>query len=277
MRIETLYDQGTAVPSEDRLILKLPFVGVADGVSGLYVPSEGPLGFNGLTGGQMAAETLLKTVVSASVQESLEEIILRANSTIRRAQEPYGFYDRGEIERIAGATIAVVKIGTERIEIVQCGDCMALWVFHDGRTEITYNQVIRHEMEMRAKIAELMEKHSGDRSKMWEEFGPFLAAIRRQRVNQPGGYGLLNGQHEAEETWQRFVLQRQDIALLLIFTDGLIYPEEAGSEDLDQRILGLYRDGGLGAILAETRRKEKGKKDTSHIDYAEASGIAIKL
>lgn len=277
MRIEMLYDAGTAAFSEDRIILSLPFVGVADGVSGLYLPEESPTLFNGRTGGQMAADYLAKAITSAPLGSTTEEIFNLANTFIHQEQAPYGFYGRGEIECLAGTTLALAKIDTEEIEILQCGDCMALWVTSNGKVEMTPNQVFSHEMEMRTRIVELMRKHGNDRNKMWQEFTPILATMRRQRVNRPGGYGLLNGQREAQEMWQRLVLRRQDIALLLLFTDGLVYPEESGDEDLGQRILVLYRGGGLDAILAETRRREERERDTSHIDHAEASGVAIRF
>ena len=238
-----LYDAGTAAFSEDRIILSLPFVGVADGVSGLYLPEESPTLFNGRTGGQMAADYLAKAITSAPLGSTTEEIFNLANTFIHQEQAPYGFYGRGEIECLAGTTLALAKIDTEEIEILQCGDCMALWVTSNGKVEMTPNQVFSHEMEMRTRIVELMRKHGNDRNKMW----------------------------------QRLVLRRQDIALLLLFTDGLVYPEESGDEDLGQRILVLYRGGGLDAILAETRRREERERDTSHIDHAEASGVAIRF
>lgn len=277
MRIETIYDQGTTMIPEDRTILNLPFVGIADGVSGLYTPLEGPRFFANRTGGQTVVDSLAQAFISASQKDTVIEVLGRANMIIRQIQEHLGFYASGEIEHLAGTTFAVAKIGKDEIEILQCGDCMALWVSNNGKIKMTKNQVFSHEMQVRARITELMRKYDGNRFKTWQELAPIIAAMRRQRVNRSGGYGFLNGQFETEEMWQRFILKRQNTTLLLLFTDGLVHPEETENEDLGQKILMPYQDGGLRAILAKTRKREERERSISHIDHAEASGVAIIL
>ena len=282
MRVEALYDQGTVRISEDRFYVPpSPFsvglVGVADGVSGLYVPSEGPILFEGQSGGQMAAEILVQTLANAGSDVPLEEILLRANSKIYTAQTHLGFYHRNEVEYLGGSTFSVAQIGTEEIEIIQCGDCFALWVTNK-EIGITKNQVFHHDTEATRIIATLMEKHGGDREKMWQEFRPILAKMRQRNVNKEGGYSLLNGQPEVQKFWQRFFLFRSEIKLLLLFTDGLIYYPDSGDEHaLAQKVIRLYNESGLRTILAETRRKEAKEKQKSHIDHAEASAVAIKF
>ncbi|MDP2966814.1 MAG: protein phosphatase 2C domain-containing protein [bacterium] len=277
MRIETIYDQGTIRNPEDQIIIRPPFFGVADGVSGLYLPSEGPILFEGQSGGQMTAETLLQTVAATSPSDPLEEVIIRANTTIWQKQKHLGFYETGQIELLAGTTFAIAKIEMEKIEIIQCGDCFALWVTNN-EVGITKNQSFHHVTEALKTIATLMEKHKGSREKMWQEFGPILTIMRRRDVNKECGYGLLNGQPESKDLWQRFILRREEISLLLLFTDGLVYYPGSGNEQaLAEKVLKLFRKGRLRAILENTRQREERKKQKSHIDHAEASSMAIEF
>ena len=278
MKIEAIYDTGTASPQEDQLIFKQPFFfGVADGVSGLYLPEEGPTLYEGRTGGQMVCDVLLKTIVTASPKESLLRIMLNANQAIAAHQT----YPLEESEMLGGATFAVAKFTNEQIIIIQAGDCFALWVSKNGKIGITKNQVFHHDTQMRQEIARLMEKHGGNQQKMWQEFRPFLAHYRRQQMNNknhPHGYGVLNGQPNAKEMWAEFILFREEIKLLLLFTDGLIYYSDSEKEQFfAEKVYELYKKGGLGTILKETRIAEEKEKTTSHIDHAEATAIAIEF
>ena len=113
---------------------------------------------------------------------------------------------------------------------------------------------------------------------MWQEFGPILSAMRRRDVNKQHGYGLLNGQAELKDVWQKVILPIKEISLLFIFTDGFIYyPESKNEKFLAEKTYKLYQKGGLEAILNETRIAETMEKKTSHIDYGEATAIAIEF
>ena len=273
MKIEMIYDQGTAKIREDQVIWSPPFSGVADGVSELYLPSKGPILFKGKTGGQMASETLLRVIAAAKEDDELEVLLKAANLKIQEAQ------DNTKVEYLAGAVFALAKVGEDEIKISQCGDCSILWVVNQ-EIGITENRVFLHDTEARRIIAELMEKHQGNREKMWREFSPVLAEMRRQHINRKtkGGYGLLNGQPKSQGFWKRITLPRAKTELLLLFTDGLIhYPESGNGQALAQKTLELFRKGGLRAILEETRKAEEKEKETSHLDHAEASAVAIEF
>ena len=144
----------------------------------------------------------------------------------------------------------------------------------------TRNQVFQHDMEARRIIGELMEKHGRDRTKIWREFGPILSRMRLQSVNKKikTGFGLLNGQPTLRDFWQCITISRNQANLLLIFTDGLIYyPDSENEQCLVQKVLNLYRQGGLQSVLEETRKKESAEKEISHIDHAEATAIAVEF
>lgn len=283
MEIKLLYDLPEGIIPEDGFVFSPPFfLGVSDGVSGLYMPDKGPVLFGGKSGGRMVSDVISKTfLTAASKEDSLEEFIIRANEEVRGIQESLGFYEESHTDLLAGATFAIAKLGNENgIEIIQCGDAFAVVETHEGKVLATRNQTFQHDTEARKIIAELMRKHGENRREMWRQFGPILSQMRLRNVNRKteAGYGLLNGQSSFKDFCQRIVVPQDQVHLVLLFTDGLIYyPDSKNETLLAQKVLSLYWQGGLGAILEETRKKEAAEKEVSHVDHAEATAIAIEF
>lgn len=285
MKIETLYNQGTANYKEDLLIYKAyhGFPGTAilaavfDGVSGLYVPSSGPTLFGNLTGGQEVCRIASITISFTFPQERLDSTLRKLNREIANTMLSRGL-SMEKSDKIPGAAFVAARITDEAVEIVQGADCFAVWLLKDGTIGTTSNQVFSHEREMRKIISALMEKHSGDRNKLWKELIPILSKLRLQRVNKEGGYALLNGQLEVKKYWQEVNLLRDQIRLLLLFSDGLVpFEETENAQALGEMVVPLYLSGGLRGILRITREIEEKAKATSHIDHAEATAIAIEF
>ena len=280
MEIKLLYDLPKGINPEDGFVFSPPFfLGVTDGVSGLYMPDEGPILFNGKSGGRMVSDVVTETFLSVTGGSSIEEILIRANEKVYKTQSSLGFYGEPRTDLLASTTFAIAKLDDE-IEIIQCGDAFAVLELRGGKVLSTRNQVLQHDTEARKIIAELMKKHGEDRTKMWHEFSPILSQMRLRNVNKKtgSGFGLLNGQSVFKEFWQRIVIPREEAKLLLLFTDGLIYYPDSGDEQfLAKKVLSLYRQGGLRSILEETRKKESTEKEMGHIDHAEATAIAIEF
>lgn len=278
MKVKILYDQGSARIPEDGIVFQPPrFFGALDGVSGIYLPHEGPRLFGGRTGGQLASHAISCAFGEALAEESLEDILLKANATIRKLSETNGL-SLQESELLPSAVFAVASINQESINILQGGDSLAVWQKRDGTIGGTPNRTFAFEEGLLKTIAVLMEKHKRDRQKMWEEFRPILAEKRRSNDNTTqGGFALLNGQPEVENFWQKFILRRKEITLLILFSDGLV-PFEWTEEEvsLGEKMIGLYRKGGLNSILAATRTAAEQKKSSGHEDYPEATAIAIE-
>ena len=114
---------------------------------------------------------------------------------------------------------------------------------------------------------------------MWKEFLPILIEKRQANINtEQGGFALLNGQPEFERFWQRFTLPREEMAFLVLFSDGLVPFEWTKNElALAGEIVRLYKKGKLQSILGATRKIAEQKKSSSHEDYAEATAIAIEF
>lgn len=279
MRIQVLYDQGTARVPEDGMIFQPPhYFGASDGISGVYLPHEGPKLFDGKTGGQFASHILSHTLGGASPEESLEDVLRKANHTIREFSEAQGL-SLQESEFLPSATFSVASINPQNITILQAGDSLAVWEMKDGTTGGTPNRTFAYEKELLRIIAELMEKHRGNRQKMWEEFRPTLIEQRRANVNtEQGGFALLNGQPEIEQFWQRFTLSQEETALLILFSDGFVPFEWTEDEStMAKTVVNLYRTGGLHQVLTATRKVAEQKKSSSHEDYAEATAVAIEF
>ncbi len=279
MKIPMLYEQGDAKIIEDKIICNLPFVGVADGVSGLYHPDDGPRLFHGLSGGQMATQALYYVAQSCYASMTLQEVVLWANDTIMRKHQNEDIpLDRSDL--LAGATFSLAKIGEKDVEVIQAGDSFALWQMTTGEYGITRNQVFAHDMECRNAFGALLKKHGGDKVKTWKEFTPFISQLRLERVNKniEKGYGLLNGQPALKDCWTLRSFSLKDLARLILFTDGFIhYPESEGNcLGLAYKITTLYKEGGLERILFETRMQEDFAEE-GHIRHAEATAIAIEF
>lgn len=279
MKIRILYDQGTAYAPEDRMVFQPPcYYGVVDGISGVYLPYEGPKLFDRKTSGQFAAHAVSFAFERASFGESLETVLRKANNMIREVSEKSGL-SLLESEFLPSVAFAVASVTGKNITILQGGDSLAVWQKRDGTIGGTPNKVFAYEKELLCVITELMEKHKGDRKKMWEEFRPFLMTKRRVNVNTAhGGFALLNGQVEVERFWKKFSFSQKETVLLILFSDGLVPFEWTEDEvTLGKKVIELYQKGGLYSILAATREVAEQKKSSSHEDHAEATAIAIEF
>jgi len=278
MKIQVLYNQGSASIQEDAIIFHPPlYFGVTDGISGVYLPNEKPRLIDGKTGGQLASHAIVKSFIDAKPGKSLENIIKEANNTIRAISEENGLsFQETEFLPCAGFVVASID---QKINILQAGDSLAIWKMKDGSLEGTPNRTYKYEKHLLSTIAKLMKKYRGDREKMWKEFAPILIKERRKYFNtDKGGFALLNGQPEFEKFLQKFELRRDDVKLLILFTDGFVPSEYTRSvSSMAKFVADFYQKGGLQRVLRETRKIAKQNRSLTHIDYPEATAIAIEF
>lgn len=198
---------------------------------------------------------------------------------------------------LPGATFAIAKIGEEEIEIIQAGDCFALWAKGD-EIEATPNQTRGHDNEFKGLIERLqrqiakekykieLEEATPEQSKiireeMWLEFRPEWQKGRARDINNPSSpqcYGLLNGQVELKQAWIRKIIPRNKLSNLLLFTDGMV-PYETYKEKNDMEIVreiyATYRRGGLHESLRIVRLTEEKFRAVAWTDAAEAAAVAV--
>lgn len=279
MRIRVLYDQGSTLIPEDTMIFQPPcYYGAIDGISGVYLPQEGARLFDGRTGGQLVGHTISRTFKNASPGDSVEDILKEANRMVREISEMHGLSIR-ESGFLPSAAFVIASVGNQNITIIQGADSLAVWQMKDGTIGGTPNRTFAYEKGLLDIIAELMKKHKGDRRKLWEDFRPVLIKKRRAYVNtSQGGFCLLNGQPEAEQFWQEFTFPTEAVKILILFSDGFVPFEWTQNEKpMGERVLSLYRAGGLNLVLKTTRVIAEKKKSSSHEDYAEATAVAIEF
>ena len=277
MKIRTAqYEQGTAKHAEDRLIIEPPrFYGVVDGVSGVY-GSEGPKMFSGgLTGGQVAGNILVRAFAAGIHTEAkTDRIFAQANKDLRTVCENNKIpLDQAHL--FPAATFVIAEINEKHITLYQASDSLAVWETKNGTFDGTPNLFFPYEQNRLRIIAKLMDRHKGDRKKMWEEFCPILADLRRKEANV--AYCIFNGQSAFDLMIQRFVLELNNIRRLILFTDGLVpFEETRDIKTLARKLMELYAQDGVSAVLSHTREVAKANQTRSHEDYAEASVIVLE-
>lgn len=278
MKIKFLFDQGSAVLPEDGIIFQPPFYyGVVDGVSGLYLPSEGPKMFDGKTGGQLASSVVSWIFTCAGKENSLSDILREATFLLQEHIERNGL-SLFEPETLPSAAFAIAHINETHVSVINGADSLAVWQKEDGTVSGTPNQMFAYEGRQIDRVAELMKKHQGNRQRMWEEFRPLLVADRRANINKENGYAVINGQLQFKRAAQNFTLEKKKMKLLILFTDGFIpYEWTRDRRVMAFRMIKLYEKGGLSKILELSRKIAEKKKSSSHEDFPEATAIAIEF
>lgn len=288
---------------EDGHFVALPFVGVLDGASEPHDKDHPRMRFCGgrLTGGELVSRITEGFFIQQSTRDNvldldLGDLILEASKLAGDEFRAKGLslHDTGVLP---GATFAIAKIGEGEVEIIQAGDCFALWA-KGGEIEATPNQIRGHDNEFKSLIERLqrriakekygieLEKATPEQSKiireeMWLEFRPEWQKGRARDINNPSSpqcYGLLNGQTELEQAWIRKTIPRNKLSNLLLFTDGMV-PYETYKEKNDMEIVreiyAAYRRGGLPESLRIVRLTEEKFRAVAWTDAAEAAAVAI--
>lgn len=298
MRVQYLYDQGSSKHWEDGLVVKNPFFGVIDATSAPFSAKNPAMSFEGLTGGEMVARTIEKSFLPVRHSLDLTTMISSANKEVTSALVPFGLKD-APVDRLPGACFAFAKIDADEIELVQAGDCYAIWENNSGGIGLFRNQVRQHDTEMNAKIEEIMTEVAREmkinlkncsakeknrvRQEMWNRFFPILSAARRMAINNPrntSGYGLLNGRPEISRMWQGGTIFRKRIKFLLLCTDGMIPWKTAralSDRKIARSLCQLFEEGGLAKILLTARTVENTSREKAYTDFAEATAIAIQF
>ncbi|MDP3948017.1 MAG: hypothetical protein Q8Q41_05010 [bacterium] len=305
MKVGVLYDQGSSQYREDGLYAGTRIFGVADGVSAPYNKWNPPMLFDGQTGGEMVARVFERKLALTDRDgfagyglAGLPNMARDVNFVVGEIQKGRGL-SLDCPEDLAGATFAMVWVTEHEVEIIQAGDCFALWVTTGGGVGITTNQVRRHDTAMNALILNIQREIAAERgldlesvddqrrgeirTEMWRQFYEPLKAARREDVNNPKsqrGYGLLNGQLALEQMWFHGALPRAMLKTVLLFSDGMVpwermkdQPEVAIAKEVYQ----TFTSGGLSKVLGVARGIEEATKASSYANAAEATAISIEF
>jgi hypothetical protein len=198
--------------------------------------------------------------------------VLQANKAIAafsRTLPPH------EDTQLPGCAFAVAQFTTENINIIQGSDTRAVWKMRDGNTGSTHHQKIAYEHAIIANLSTLVQKH-GDMATAWKlghydfELGFHRKYINNYLLKNPAwGFAFLNGESKVAKAWNFYTLPRQEVEILILFSDGFIPFELTTDHDrMESTILTLYEKGGLPYILKYTRQQAP---------PAEATAVAVEF
>ncbi len=278
-RIKTIFDSGTAKFIEDRVVMEPPFLGVLDGVSGLYDPSIGPQLFLGKTGGQKATQIVEEVFMLANKDDELITVVKEANTRLRNFSKSVGIdIDRADL--LPGMAFAFAKIGDREVEIIQGGDSFVLWENTNGEIGLTANQNFFDDEEKVKILNDIIIKCNGDMNKAWPQYIPLSSRLRIERVNKnlEKKSVVLNGQAEGESLWFKKSLKRKGLKTVILFTDGMIeFSESRDPVQISKTILDVYHRLGIDGILFRIREIESKRTTATHIKNAEATVLLIEF
>lgn len=273
--VVTLFSHSNVATPEDVVLVQYRRGGVidacvADGVSGFHSPRV-PLRWfresagEELTGGQAVGRILQRSFLHPPADHTLADTLLDANRTIAAFAARHGI--PADPADLPAVHLAAARVGNEQIDIITTGDCFAVWQLKTGAVGATPNLewpfTRREEPEF-----ERLESLYGSRDLAWTHIEDHFRQLRRELTNVT--YATLNGQPGVENLWCRKTLSRGEVALLLLFTDGFVAPEDTLDElRMGKRVLGLYRDGGWPAVLAAKAAGPAGEATAAAVDFRE--------
>ena len=301
MRRIFMHDQGTAKEQEDGVVNTHPIVGVLDGVSKPYGPTEPPLILDSMSSGAWAVrtiETLISNMVLNGDCPEILDAVIRVNQSLGNSLVARCGNLPSELR--PGATFALAKVDDFLVQAAQTGDSFAFVREKNGRVLFSPYRMRSFEEEDRGLYTSFMseavlklfgrepvslsEKERGEvRSEFWKLYLPEWVQLKKtavNKVNSPIGFGLMNGEPEMLSfVWvQKF--NRRDVDLVLCLTDGMIPKSVLKKEDdgeIAASVLKIYDRGGLNALLGQVRREEKRKGPMSYIEHTEATGYALEF
>jgi serine/threonine protein phosphatase PrpC len=222
-KVESITVKGTGDLNEDAVIINesLSLYGVLDGVSSL-VPYRSR---NDETGGFIAANLVKNYFESLTELSSLCQCISEANELLRNKMIE-SHIDLRKKDALWGTALAIIKIDEQGVEYMQTGDCMILAVYENGEVRPLTRQQVAH-LEERAfeKWKQGIARGITKRSELMASVIDILKE-NRYKSNEPGGYGVLNGEHKALHFLEYGKIHISNLKHLILLTDGLFLPKE---------------------------------------------------
>lgn len=280
MRVEQLTVQGSNAWNEDALIAsdRLRLYGVLDGATSLTEPD------GSATGGYLASQAAKQAFESlgpAPDSFTLREAVLEANARIRARMAEAGV-DVNDKQSLWAAACAVVRVGEHQIEYAQVGDCMIVAVYEDGSVRtVTHDQV--EYFDERTKSLWEQYRQEGFSPREVREKVYRAIASNRQKTNTPDGYAILNGDPALERYVEHGAFNRIRLRSVIVFTDGLFLPRQAGEPAPPMReMVRLIEEKGLAGyadwlINGENEAAERGGKDARLKTSDDKTAIRIRF
>jgi len=248
---------------------------VTDGASGIY--RDTPQLFDGITGGQLASNTIVHFIEKASTHDSLRDIVLSTNDELARVNQLYGL-KLDQAEYLPSAAISAVKINDSTVEGLTVGDCYIAWKMLDGTVGISFNPMSKVDAERVEEFSRLMKKSNGNIKKAWKLYLPFYKESKKKWTNTEDGIAILNGQKQDVTKWQEFSFRINELDCVILFTDGLVRLEDTKDHNLFlAHFFKMYDTGGVEAVMQDTRTVSTEAEDVSHVKSPEATALVINF
>lgn len=233
-RLDTVFEQGSGPFNEDAQLIADGLYGVFDGATSL----SGTL-YDGVSGGYLAAT--IASEVFADRALSLSERAGAANTLIRRQMEASGV-DLSKKEEHWNTSLAVIELDGDAIHWCQTGDCRIQLIHHDG----TSRQLVEP------------PDHDAETLSLWQKLGPasnepigvaLAEQILRVRRSMNIDYGVLNGENDALRFVASGVESLDEVAAVILYTDGLTLPNYNLNLSHDHDLLAsIFIESGLTAV-----------------------------
>lgn len=243
MQVETLMEHGTGAINEDFLVMENNLFGVFDGATSLTSETYEHGHTGGFLASNLAGEEFRKN------HGTMRELAERANRVIRRemVQREVNLSDK---RNLWSTSAAVVRVQDNMMEWAQIGDCRIVCIYENGKFEI---------------LCPCADQDLETLS-MWKKVGPSAnepigAALHEQiakvRSRMNLDYGVFNGEPEAINFLECGVHDLTGVSHVLLFTDGLLLPNEDPRESRDfEEHVTLYRQSGLKGLRDRIRSIE---------------------
>ena len=269
---EAVYEQGSGALNEDTLLMKGNVFGVFDGASSIdYWKDQ-----SGKTGGFLAANIVKEIMEKGGEEQPLREQLLAANERLAEKMQIQGIDITKKSNRWAVAA-AAIRAGNKKFEWAQIGDSRILVIYKDGSYK-TLGSNIDFDVESLVLWKSLVQR--GERSAFdHQEMHKQMVKVREKSNID---YGFLNGESEVEQFLASGEEPLENIASILIFTDGLTIPKEdpTGEDSLD-KLVKLYQAGGLKKVKDFIREEEQKdpefQKYTRFKPHDDIAAIAVNL
>ncbi|WHX31741.1 protein phosphatase 2C domain-containing protein [Brevibacillus agri] len=242
MKLECISIKGSGNTNEEAYVISQTgqVYAVIDGVSSL-VPYENRAG---QTGGAIAAELVKRQLEAMPHDAVLPDYLARVNEQLRE-QMREGGVDLAKKEALWGAACAVVRVKDNCLEYAQSGDCMIFAVYEDDAVRpLTYPQVRLLEQQALASWEAGIREGLSTRVELRERCMEILIHNRYQ-ANEPGGYGVLNGDPACADFVEYGRVNRAGVKALVLATDGLFMPAAFGGDEpgWEETALPIFRKG----------------------------------
>ena len=242
MKVDTTYNKGVSQVNEDAFLVADPVFGVFDGVSGLepYKNEQGQTGAS-------IASSLARDVFSGSAK-SLMETAVEANDAIGNAMRKNGI-DAARKTAQWATTASVVKIHDGTFDWLKIGDSFIMTILLDGSFQLIGNNY-DYDLEIMILWQELAQKQT-------ENIRDVLNDHMLKARSGVENFGDLNGEKGIEKFLEQGTATLDDVAHIILFTDGLRIPKKDPRQPDDFKMfVDLFLEGGLQKVRDFVRNQE---------------------